>query len=166
MRRRGEMSVTIVSKEGEQFLVDKQILNFAGGLEAYDPEDIIKFDELISGKFLRVMKDFYEKNEFNAEKMAIKKKISSSNLKENLIGEVNYQIMKQIYDRANETKNLDELIELITCAEFLRTQELIDLIHCTFATLLFCPDNEAELADFAIKWDLDAKQPNEMIEEI
>ena len=53
--------------------------------------------------------------------MAVKKKISSNNLKENLIGAVNYEIMKPIYEKANETKNLDELIELITCAEFLRT---------------------------------------------
>lgn len=52
--------------------------------------------------------------------------------------------MKPIFDKCNETKNFEELIELREGADLLRVKELKDLIDCTFATLIYCPENEAE----------------------
>lgn len=159
------MSVTFIAKDGGKIQIDKQILLFAASLEP-DADQTITFKETITTKFLQIAKDFYEKNEFNKDKMQVKKAISGTNLSENLITKINTDIMKPIYDKALETKNLEEIIDLSVQAEYFKAPEIVDLIKITFGSIIFCGDTENEQTDYCTKWDIQLKQPAEMIEEI
>ena len=74
--------------------------------------------------------------------------------------------MKPFFDKCNETKSLEELVELREGADLLRVKELKDLIDCTIATVIYCPENESEQKEFIDKWDLTEKNVEETIEEI
>jgi hypothetical protein len=77
----------------------------------------------------------------------VKSKIASNKLEENLwesdkkedgIGsETNVNIMKPFFDKANETKNLDEILEMRDAAEYLRVVEMKELIDCTIASVVY-----------------------------
>eukprot|EP00825_Cyclidium_porcatum_P047448 TRINITY_DN7719_c0_g1_i1.p1 TRINITY_DN7719_c0_g1~~TRINITY_DN7719_c0_g1_i1.p1 ORF type:complete len:218 (-),score=64.98 TRINITY_DN7719_c0_g1_i1:113-766(-) len=160
------MSIVFISKEGEKFEMDKLIADFVKYKDVVDKKEEISFKETISSKFLQIVKEFYEKNEFNKEKMQVKKNIASNNLQENLVGKINYEIMKPYFTKAAETKNLEEIFDFIKCAEMFQAQEIIDLIKVTFQTIIFCGDTETEQNDYTTKWELQSKQPTEQLEEL
>jgi hypothetical protein len=93
------------------------------------------------------MKEFYEGNGFDEKKLKVKSKIASNKLEENLweadkkedgIGsETNVLIMKPFFEKANENKNLDEILELREAAEYLRVVEMKELIDCTIASVVY-----------------------------
>ncbi len=45
--------------------------------------------------------------------------------------------MKPFFDKANETKNLDEILEMRDAAEYLRVVEMKELIDCTIASVVY-----------------------------
>lgn len=45
--------------------------------------------------------------------MVVKKPINGNNIQENMITKINLDIMKPIYEKTIENKNLDEILNLI-----------------------------------------------------
>ena len=40
------------------------------------------------------------------------------------------------------------------------------MIHCTLATLMYCNDSEIDIKDYILKWDLEDKSIDDIVEEI
>jgi hypothetical protein len=91
--------IKIISMENEEFFFNKRILNFAEGLELFKCDEEIVFTEIVTSSFLKLMQDFYEKNDFDVKKLEVKPKISSKKFEENLnIGsEINAELIKPFY---------------------------------------------------------------------
>jgi hypothetical protein len=69
--------ITIVSKEKERVQFQPKIIEFVRGFEHYTPDEDVVFDELITGEFLNTLKEFYEGNEFDLEKLKVREKCYS-----------------------------------------------------------------------------------------
>lgn len=63
--------ITIVSKDKERVEFKPKIVEFARGLELYDHDEDIVFEEIITSDFLLALKEFYEGNDFDAEKLKV-----------------------------------------------------------------------------------------------
>lgn len=58
----------------------------------------------MTSNFLKLVKDFYEKNDFNEEKLKVKEEITGNKLEDNLKTNLNYELIKNYYEKAIETK--------------------------------------------------------------
>ncbi len=56
--------------------------------------------------------------------------------------------MKPFYEHANENKDITELLDMRDAAELLRVSEMKDLIDCTIATVIWCPDSEPQIKEY------------------
>lgn len=74
--------------------------------------------------------------------------------------------MKPFFVQAQEKKTLDVLLDLQQGADLLRADEFLKLITVTIATLVYCPESEAEQKEYAQKWDLEDKTPEQIIEDL
>lgn len=64
-------NLSIVSKEKQKVEFDPKIVQFVSGLQLYNPDEEIVFEEIISTEFLKALKEFYEGNEFDVEKFKV-----------------------------------------------------------------------------------------------
>jgi hypothetical protein len=98
--------ISIVSKERTRVQFDTQIVSFARGLELYDAELDIVFEDIITAEFLRTMKSFYEAAEFKDENLRMKaQEIKSTDLALAL-SEAHHALMEPFHKKALKLKTL------------------------------------------------------------
>lgn len=73
-------NIRIISKEKETIELDRKIVEFCEGLAIYDLEEDIDLSETASSQFLNTLKDFYENNEYDKEKLKVIETVQGNDL--------------------------------------------------------------------------------------
>ncbi|KAM3139360.1 hypothetical protein pb186bvf_008580 [Paramecium bursaria] len=138
--------IQIVSFDGHSQEFNVKLIDHCQGLQAYDPNEKIVFDKIITKDFLIALHQFYDGNDYDEEKLKVTKIVKSNELTDWLSAH-NAQIFQQTFQDIQKQSSFKSIIQYIQGADLFGASAFKDLVNMVLSILI----HTKQLSDYEIK---------------